>query len=91
MWIDTFDGDLLNLDHVSRLFVGTDRTDRRVCLYARLDEKKDVGAAHIDILLGVFPVDASHPVEAATEHARQQLLQIRHQLRGREQLLEMNS
>ena len=90
MWIETHDGDLLNLDHVSRLFVGTDRTDRQVCLYARLDEKKDVGCAHVDIVLGVFPVDSAHPVQAATEHARQQLLQIRQQIRAQQKFLEPN-
>ena len=91
MWIDTHEGDLLNLDHVSRLFVGSDRTDRQVCLYARLDEKKEAGCPHIDIVLGVFPVDAAHPAQAATELARRQLDQVRQQIRAQRQLLEKTS
>jgi len=78
VWIETCEGDLLNLDHVSRVFVGTDRLDRQVCLYARLDEKKE--AAHVDIVLGVFPIDTAHPVDAAMGQARQSLLALRQQL-----------
>lgn len=87
MWVETHDGDLVNLDHVSRLFVATDRGDRQVCLYARLDEKKDVGCAHVDFVLAVFPIDSARPLDAATDQARRTLLGIRERISDRQELL----